>query len=62
MKDIFPLGSAWMDGKFVKLSKARIPILDCGLLRSDATCDVVHVWKRKFFQLDKHIDSLFKST
>jgi len=51
-----------MDGKFVKLSKARIPILDCGLLRSDATCDVVHVWKRKFFQLDKHIDSLFKST
>ena len=45
MKDIFPQGSAWIDGKFVKLSEARIPILDWGLLRSDATYDVVHVWR-----------------
>jgi len=28
MKDIFSQGSAWIDGKFVKLSEARIPILD----------------------------------
>ena len=62
MKDIFPQGSAWIDGKFVKLSEARIPILDWGLLRSDATYDVVHVWKGNFFQLDKHIDRFFKST
>ena len=62
MKDIFPQGSAWVDGKFVKLSEAKIPILDWGFLRSDATYDVVHVWKGKFFQLDKHIDRFFRST
>ena len=50
MKDVFPQGSAWIDGNFVKLSKAKIPILDWGFLRSDATYDVVHVWKGKFFQ------------
>ena len=32
-----------------------------GFLRSDATYDVVHVWKGSFFQLDKHIDRFFKS-
>jgi branched-chain amino acid aminotransferase len=62
MKDIFPQGSAWVDGKFVKLSEAKIPILDWGFLRSDATYDVAHVWKGKFFQLDKHIDRFFRST
>jgi len=62
MNEIFPKGAAWMDGKFVKLSEAKIPILDWGFLRSDATYDVVHVWKGRFFQLDKHIDRFFKST
>ena len=62
MKDVFPQGSAWIDGNFVKLSEAKISILDWGFLRSDATYDVVHVWKGKFFQLDKHIDRFFKST
>ena len=62
MSDIFPKGSAWMNGEFIKLSEAKIPILDWGFLRSDATYDVVHVWKGRFFQLDKHIDRFFKST
>jgi branched-chain amino acid aminotransferase len=61
MKDMFPQGSAWIDGEFVKLSEAKIPILDWGFLRSDATYDVAHVWKGKFFQLDKHIDRFFRS-
>ena len=61
MKDIFPKGAAWMDGEFIKLSEARIPILDWGFLRSDATYDVVHVWKKRFFLLDEHIDRFFKS-
>ena len=62
MKDIFPKGAAWMDGEFIKLSEARIPVLDWGFLRSDATYDVAHVWKGRFFLLDKHIDRFFKST
>ena len=51
-----------MNGKFIQLSEARIPILDWGFLRSDATYDVVHVWKGRFFRLDKHIDRFFQST
>ena len=62
MKDIFPQGAAWMDGEFISLSEARIPILDWGFLRSDATYDVAHVWKGRFFLLDKHIDRFFKSS
>ncbi len=59
---IFPKGAAWMNGKFIQISEARIPVLDWGFLRSDATYDVVHVWKGRFFRLDKHIDRFFHST
>ncbi len=62
MNEIFPQGSAWIDGEFVTLAEAKISILDWGFLRSDATYDVVHVWKGRFFQLDKHIDRFFEST
>tara|TARA_Y100000816_G_C25993519_1_gene518989 strand:- start:53 stop:955 length:903 start_codon:yes stop_codon:yes gene_type:complete len=61
VNSIFPKGSAWIDGKFMKLSEAKISILDWGFLRSDATYDVVHVWEGRFFQLDKHIDRFFRS-
>ena len=58
----FPKGVAWLDGDYVDISKARIPILDWGFLRSDATYDVVHVWENRFFLLDKHIDRFISST
>ena len=62
MNEVFPQGHAWLDGKYVELSKAKIPILDWGFLRSDATYDVVHVWKDRFFRLDLHIERFYKST
>ena len=62
MNEIFPQGYAWIDNKYVELAEAKIPILDWGFLRSDATYDVVHVWKGRFFCLDKHIDRFFEST
>ena len=62
MNEIFPQGSAWIDCEFVTLAEAKISILDWGFLRSDATYDVVHVWKGRFFRLDKHIDRFFEST
>ena len=61
MNEIFPQGYAWIDSKYVALADAKIPILDWGFLRSDATYDVVHVWKGRFFRLDKHIDRFFES-
>ena len=62
MNEIFPQGYAWIDSKYVELAEAKIPILDWGFLRSDATYDVVHVWKGRFFRIDKHIDRFFEST
>jgi len=54
-------GIAFVDDAFVPVSEARIPILDRGFVRSDATYDVVHVWKGGFFRLDDHIDRFYRS-
>lgn len=51
----FSAGAAWVEGHYLPIAEARIPITDWGFLRSDATYDVVHVWKRRFFRLDDHI-------
>jgi branched-subunit amino acid aminotransferase/4-amino-4-deoxychorismate lyase len=40
---------------YVPIEEARIPLLDWGFLRSDATYDVVHVWRGSFFRLADHI-------
>ena len=60
--DKFPKGAAWMGGNYMDISEAKIPVLDWGFLRSDATYDVVHVWNNRFFQLDEHISRFFAST
>ena len=51
----FPLGIAYIDGDYRAMSEAKISVLDWGFLRSDATYDVVHVWQRRFFRLNKHL-------
>lgn len=55
----FADGSAFVDGRFVPIGEARVPILDWGFLRSDATYDVVSVWEGHFFRLDDHIERFF---
>jgi branched-chain amino acid aminotransferase len=54
--DPFAGGAAFVDGEFVPVAEARIPLTDLGFIRSDTTYDVVHVWKGRFFRLDDHID------
>lgn len=49
-------GVAYMDGRWMKLSEAAVPILDRGFVRSDATYDVAHVWKGRFFRLMDHVE------
>ena len=51
-----PDGAAYIDGAFVPIAEAKIPVLDWGFLRSDCTYDVVHVWGGRFFRLDHHLD------
>jgi branched-subunit amino acid aminotransferase/4-amino-4-deoxychorismate lyase len=51
-------GCAWIEGEYVPIGEARIPILDAGFVRSDLTYDVAGVWGGRFFRLDAHLDRL----
>lgn len=57
----YPPGAAFIDGGFAEIADAKISVLDWGFLRSDATYDVVHVWKGRFFRLDAHLDRFMAS-
>jgi branched-chain amino acid aminotransferase len=48
-------------GNFVPVAEARVPILDWGFLRSDATYDVAHLWRGSFFRLEDHLDRFERS-
>ena len=54
-------GAAFVDGQFLPVAEARVPILDWGFLRSDATYDVAHVWRGSFFRLEDHLDRFERS-
>lgn len=57
----YPPGVAWIDGEYTPMAEAKISVLDWGFLRSDATYDVVHVWRNRFFRLDAHLDRFLRS-
>ena len=61
MAPVFPPGIAYMDGTYMDISEAKISVLDWGLLHSDATYDVVHVWRGRFFRLEKHVNRFLAS-
>lgn len=48
-------GAAYIDGRYMPIGEAMIPLTDWGYRRSDATYDVVSVWRGNFFRLDDHI-------
>jgi len=48
-------GCAWIDGEYVPIAQARIPIMDWGFLHSDLTYDVISAWRGKLFRLDDHM-------
>lgn len=58
MEDAFAAGCAWIEGEYVPIAEARIPILDAGFVRSDLTYDVVGVWNGSFFRMPDHMDRL----
>ena len=57
----FSDGCAFVNGDYVPIAAAAIPILDMGFLRSDVTYDVVAVWNGKFFRLEDHLNRFEKS-
>lgn len=54
----FAQGVAWIEGQYVPIYEARIPLLDQGFLHSDLTYDVPSVWDGRFFRLDDHLERL----
>jgi branched-subunit amino acid aminotransferase/4-amino-4-deoxychorismate lyase len=57
----FAAGCAWIEGAYVPIGEARIPLLDTGFVRSDLTYDVAAVWDGRFFRLDDHLARLERS-
>lgn len=57
----YPPGIAYLDGRYIPMSEAKISVLDWGFLRSDATYDVVHTWRGRFFRLDRHLERFERS-
>ena len=53
--DAFQGGAAYVDGRFLPLTEARIPVTDWGYRRSDVIYDVVGVWDGNFFRLPDHL-------
>lgn len=51
----FAEGAAWLDGAFLPLAEAKIPVTSWGYRRSDVTYDVVGVWEGSFFRLEDHL-------
>ncbi|KAE8147354.1 aminotransferase [Aspergillus avenaceus] len=51
-------GIAWVEGEYVPLAEARIPLMDQGFMHSDLTYDVPSVWDGRFFRLDDHLSRL----
>jgi branched-chain amino acid aminotransferase len=49
-------GAAWIDGGYCPVDEAKISVLDLGVTRSDATYDVVHAWRGRFYRLGDHLD------
>ena len=48
-------GAAYLDGHFMPIAEAAIPITDWGYRRPDVTYDVVGVRDGAFFRLDDHV-------
>ena len=51
----FAAGAAYIDGRYMPIGQAAIPITDWGHRRSDVTNDAVGVWEGNFFRLNDHI-------
>jgi branched-chain amino acid aminotransferase len=54
-------GIAFVDGKFVPFSEARIPIGDVGFAHADAAYDVTTSTRGYVFKLDRHIERFLES-
>jgi branched-chain amino acid aminotransferase len=57
----FAGGAAYVQGRFVPMAEATIPVTDWGFTRSDVVYDVVHVFGGGFFRLNDHLDRFHRA-
>jgi branched-chain amino acid aminotransferase len=57
----YSAGAAFIDGKYVPIKEARLPLGDWGFVHNDVTYDVVHVHDGSFFRLEDHLDRFERS-
>ena len=60
-KPDFSLGVGFIDGDYCPRGEMKISVHDLGFMMSDMTYDAAHVWKGKFFRLDRHIERFMQS-
>lgn len=49
---------AYLNGKFLPLTEAYIPVLDRGFIFGDGVYEVIPVYRRRLFRLSEHLDRL----
>ena len=54
-------GAAYVDGRFMPIGEASLPVTEWGYRRSDVTYDVVGVWDGNFFRLEDHLRRFARS-
>jgi branched-chain amino acid aminotransferase len=59
--EAFAAGAAFIEGEYLPVGEARLPLLDWGFIKSDCTYDVVGVWGGRFFRLDDHLERFHAS-
>ena len=52
---------AWLNGKFLPLDEARVPVLDRGFLFGDGVYEVIPVYGGRLFRLSHHLRRLSNS-
>lgn len=55
----FKAGAAFIDGAYLPIAEASIPLLDWGFLRGDANQDTISAWRGSLFRLEDHLDRFF---
>ena len=51
----------FLNGEFLPLAEARIPVLDRGFIFGDGAYDVVPVYGQRLFRFDEHMARLSRS-
>ncbi len=52
------MDTAYLDGQYLPLAQARVPVLDRGYLFADGVYEVMPVYAGRIFALDAHLDRL----